>query len=321
MCNLADLFDLAKLIGHQRGQVHIPWIRLAQDQEDFIHGDYRPELITIAEPTRMRLGEKKTLIEFWLNRQNDPSVEHAFLFRAYPSGDDWIAHEYCPKRISGKQDGGGKKDKEKRKEKSKETKNTNPGRGRQTSPNFSDASGDEVADPGYEDEEDSDGEDHRPGSNAAGNLDVPTRKGKKKAMFPRKKEARKREAERTVADDGADRSEYPPMPDEGHSLKHRVGGLPVDGNKPTYSLGSRPVLKNTPETSKGEPEWGRQPPTVERIQTAGRSSEMAREPANRQGACFRNEPARAAPHVKYRASQESAEGHYEASNSLFSGRS
>jgi hypothetical protein len=305
VCNLADPFDLAKLIGHQRGQVHIPW--LAQDQEDFIHGDYRPELITIAEPTRMRLGEKKTLIEFWLKRQNDASVEHAFLFRAYPSGDDWISHEYSTKRISGKQDSSGRKDKEKPKQRN--SNNTQSRKVRRISPPSSETSSNEGSDPQDEDEDNMDGEDHRPGSRAVGDLVVATRKGKEKALGPSKKDARKPMPERNVADDEADEAECPPMPDKGQSSKHWARGSPEedsedgDGStgkalrsahprltrgtlhRTTSSSGSRPLHTDTTEKSMGEPEWGRQPPTLERLKTAGRSVEMARQEVTRQGVC------------------------------------
>jgi hypothetical protein len=342
MCNVADLYDLAKLIGHKRGQVHIPWIRLAQDQEDFIHGDYRPELITIAEPTRMRLGEKKTLIEFWLKRQNDDSVEHAFLFRAYPSGDDWIAHDYCGKRMSGAQDIVGKKDKMKSKDRKKETKNTQSHQGRRTSLPSSEASGDESSDSQYADEEDMDVEDRRPTSRAVGNLVAATRKGKEKASWPTKKEARKRLPERIVAHDVGDAAEFPMTPDKGQGSKQRVRRSPeeasedgdVSTDKPsrrdhlhlarktlkatTSPTGSRAMPKNTPEKSMGEPEWGRQPPTVERLKTAGRSSDMGQEEISRQGLCIPDETW-SGSHVEHRASQACAESHHDNRDIAFSG--
>jgi hypothetical protein len=340
MCNVADLYNLAKLIGHKRGQVHIPWIRLAQDQEDFIHGDYRPELITIAEPTRMRLGEKKTLIEFWLKRQNDDSVEHAFLFRAYPSGDDWIAHDYCGKRTSGSQDIVGK-DKMKSKDRKKETKNTQSRQGRRMSLTSSEASGDESSDSQYGEEEDMEVEDRQPTSRAVGNLVVATRKGKEKASWPTKKEARKRMPERIVAHDGGDAAECPTTPDKGQGSKQRVRRSPEDESDDgdvntdkalkrahrhlsrktlkamTSPRGSRPMPKITPEKSMGEPEWGRQPPTVERLNIAGRSSDIGHEEVSRQGVCVPDETW-SGSHVKHRASQACAETHYDDRDIAFS---
>jgi hypothetical protein len=342
MCNVADLYVLAKLTGHKRGQVHIPWIRLAQDQEDFIHGDYRPELITIAEPTRMRLGEKKTLIEFWLKRQNDASVDHAFLFRAYPSGDDWIAHDYCRKRISGAQDIVGKRDKAKSNKWKKETKNTQSRQGRRTSLPSSEASGNESSDSQYADEEDMDAEDRRPTSREVGNLVVATRKGKEKASWPSKKDARKGMPGRIVADDGANETECPTTPDKAPSAKHRVtrsleedseeGDVGTDKalkgahqnlsrgtlKATTSPMGSRPMPKYTPEKSMGEPEWGRQPPTVERLKTAGRSSDMGREEVSRQGVCD-PDYAGSGSCVEHRASQACAKSHYDTRDIAFSG--
>jgi hypothetical protein len=85
---------VAKLTQEEKRVVHIPWSRVVLEQEEFIEAEYLPERFTLAEPTRMRLADKRALLEFWVNRQKG-NAQHAFLFKAYPLAGNWIRREYA----------------------------------------------------------------------------------------------------------------------------------------------------------------------------------------------------------------------------------
>ena len=85
---------VGKLVQKQLGHVRVPWIKISEYQEDFIDNEFLPQVFTLTEPTRKQLDEKKRLLEFWLKRQADPNIKHAFLFKAYRVGDEMVKYNY-----------------------------------------------------------------------------------------------------------------------------------------------------------------------------------------------------------------------------------
>jgi len=72
----------------------LPWLQVTEAQEDFVSADYIPELFTLREPSRLKVPEKKSLLDFWRKRQDNPKKRHVFLWKAYHTSDGMVDSEY-----------------------------------------------------------------------------------------------------------------------------------------------------------------------------------------------------------------------------------
>src|ERR1700733_802175 len=72
-----------------------PWLQITENQEDYVSAEYIPELFTLREPSRLKVSEKASLLDFWRAWQNDPQIKYTFLWTAYQEGEHMIANDYA----------------------------------------------------------------------------------------------------------------------------------------------------------------------------------------------------------------------------------
>ena len=75
--------------------------------------EYIPELVTLREPSRMRVQEKQQLLDFWRARQDNARIKHAFLWKAYSTPDGMVKYDYVEEDLP-KESRAGRKAKSKR---------------------------------------------------------------------------------------------------------------------------------------------------------------------------------------------------------------
>jgi hypothetical protein len=85
--------DISGLVSQKR-HIRPPWLLISEAQEDFVSAEYIPELCTLREPSRMKVSEKASLLNFWRDRQAHSQVKHAFLWTAFHNGESMVQRDY-----------------------------------------------------------------------------------------------------------------------------------------------------------------------------------------------------------------------------------